>query len=118
MVKVKTNEPKRRKDRSAPFCVVTGALFVVCVALAATITELDLNYGASGDTWSPVLNTALVAGWAFDLLFLIAYLNAGEVSGPSDSIVANLAKGALKVVMLLAGFVYLIIMPINLFAIW
>ncbi|WP_192827184.1 hypothetical protein [Actinopolyspora erythraea] len=91
-MKVKTNEPKRREDRSAPFCVATGVLFVVCVALVATITELNLDYGASGATWSPVLNTALVAGWVFDLLFLIAYLNAGEISGNSDNILANLAK--------------------------
>ncbi|GAB3556781.1 hypothetical protein J2S53_004280 [Actinopolyspora lacussalsi] len=118
MVKVKKNEPTRRKDRSAPFCVITGVLFVVCVTIAAAIGELNLDYGTSGSTWTPVFNAALTAAWVFDLLFLIGYLNAGEISGNTDNILANLAKGLLKVVMILFGGAYLLIMPLNLIAIW
>ncbi|MGJ7906904.1 hypothetical protein ACOQFL_10520 [Actinopolyspora sp. H202] len=117
MVKVKTNDPRRRKDRSAPFCVVTGVLFVACVATGTAIGELGLDYGTSSATWSPVFNTTLVAAWVFDLLFLIGYLNAGEISGNTDNILANLAKGLLKVVMILFGGAYLLIMPLNLIAI-
>lgn len=118
MVKVRTNEPRRRKDRSATFCVTTGVLFVACVAIATGVGQLTQSFASGDDTWSPVLNTALTAAWVFDLLFLISYLNAGEISGNSDSIPANLAKGTLKAVMILFGSAYLLIMPINLIAIW
>lgn len=86
--------------------------------IAAAIGELNLDHGTNGSTWTPVFNAALTAAWVFDLLFLIGYLNAGEISGNSDNILANLAKDLLKVVMILFGGAYLLIMPLNLIAIW